>query len=207
MIFPILSFLQVSNNSSVVITWFASLVTAGGKCSSCQQPKHTEILTDLGLINYITISITYIFFHRACKAQNIDRRTFSYFGWFQPYCGYIALVWMILVTILYGYPAYKPWSLSGFWASYTMQIFIPWLFLIWKVIHKTKFVKPHEADLQWERPLIDAYEASFIDPPVGFWREIAQMFGFLRIKGGNDKRMGQTLEVNLANGIDEGKMA
>ena len=30
MIFPLLSFLQCSNSSSVVITWFASLVTAGG---------------------------------------------------------------------------------------------------------------------------------------------------------------------------------
>lgn len=30
MIFPMLSFLQVSNNSSIVIGWFASLVTAGG---------------------------------------------------------------------------------------------------------------------------------------------------------------------------------
>lgn len=33
MIFPLLSFLQVSNNSSVVITWFASLITGGGTCS------------------------------------------------------------------------------------------------------------------------------------------------------------------------------
>ena len=30
MVFPILSFLSVSNDSSVVIGWFASLVTAGG---------------------------------------------------------------------------------------------------------------------------------------------------------------------------------
>jgi amino acid transporter len=34
MIFPILSFLQVSNSSSIVITWFANLVTAGGMCRS-----------------------------------------------------------------------------------------------------------------------------------------------------------------------------
>lgn len=33
MIFPLLSFLQVSNSSSVVITWFANLVTAGGTFS------------------------------------------------------------------------------------------------------------------------------------------------------------------------------
>lgn len=42
----------------------------------------------------------------------------------------------------------------------------------------------------WERPTVDAYEATFIDPPVGFWREILQMFGIARMKGGNDKRQG-----------------
>ena len=31
MVFPMLSFLQCSNSSSVVITWFANLVTGGGK--------------------------------------------------------------------------------------------------------------------------------------------------------------------------------
>ncbi|KAJ5099028.1 General amino acid permease AGP2 [Penicillium argentinense] len=190
MIFPILSFLQVSNSSSIVITWFANLVTAGG------------------LINYITICITYICFHRACVAQGLDRRQFSYYGRFQPWCGYIGMVWMILVTILYGYPAYKPWDLSTFWSDYTMQIVIPPLFLIWKVIKKTKWIKPHEADLLWERPLIDAYEASFIDPPVGFWREIGQMFGIRRVKGGNDKRrQSYAAPVSSGNETSEGALA
>ena len=31
MIFPMLSFLQVSSSSAIVITWFSNLVTAGGK--------------------------------------------------------------------------------------------------------------------------------------------------------------------------------
>ncbi|CAG8259589.1 unnamed protein product [Penicillium nalgiovense] len=170
MIFPMLSFLQCSSSSSIVITWFAALVTAGG------------------LINYIVITLTYIFFHRACKAQGLDRRSLSYFGRLQPYCAYIAFVWMIVVTIVYGYPAYKPWSVSTFWSNYTMQIVIPPLFLIWKIIKKTKFVKAHEADLVWERPLIDAYEDSFLDPPTGFWREMLQLVGIGRKKGGNDKR-------------------
>ncbi|CAI7673730.1 unnamed protein product [Penicillium pancosmium] len=185
MIFPLLSFLQVSNSSSIVITWFANLVTAGG------------------LINYITICITYIFFHRACKAQNLDRRQFSYYAWLQPGCAYIGLVWMVIVTILYGYPSYKPWDVQTFWSDYTMQIVIPPLFLIWKLLKKTKFIKAHEADLVWERPLIDAYEASFVDPPVGFWREVLQLVGIGRIKGGNDKRRYSTAAPNgSSTGVD-----
>ena len=42
MIFPLLSFLQVSNSSSIVITWFADLVTAGGKTrSTTTHPQNT----------------------------------------------------------------------------------------------------------------------------------------------------------------------
>lgn len=105
----------------------------------------------------------------------------------------MSLVWMIIVTIVYGYPSYKPWSVSSFWSSYTMQIVIPPLFLIWKLIKKTKFVRSHEVDLVWERPLIDAYEDSFLDPPTGFWREIGQMVGYGR-KAGKDRRRGSVAQ-------------
>ena len=36
-------------------------------------------------------------------------------------------------------------------------------------LKKTSFKKAHEVDLVWDAPLIDAYEASFVTPPVGFW--------------------------------------
>ncbi|KIV92088.1 hypothetical protein PV10_06555 [Exophiala mesophila] len=170
MIFPMFAFLQCSNNSSVVITWFASLVTGGG------------------LISYIVMSITYIFFYRACKAQGLDRRTLPYRGWFQPYCAYFGLAWMFTVCCIYGYTVYLPWSTSSFFANYTMQLFIPLLYPFWKILKKTKIVKPHEADLVWERPTIDAYEDSFLDPPAGFWLEMGQLIGIKRRKGGNDVR-------------------
>ncbi|KAJ5887088.1 hypothetical protein N7504_011135 [Penicillium tannophilum] len=189
MIFPLLSFLQCSSSSATVITWFAELVTAGG------------------LINYITICITFICYHRACKVQGVDRRSFAYFGRFQPYSAYLALVWMVLVTIFYGYPAFKPWSVSNFWANYTMQIVIPCLFVLWKLFKRTKFVRSREVDLVWERPLIDAYEASFMDPPIGFWREVGQVFGLGRVKGGNDKRRHSVALPSGNEGIEEGALA
>ncbi len=95
---------------------------------------------------------------------------------------------MFVTACYYGYTTYMPWSVSSFFSNYTMQIFIPPLFVFWKILKKTKFVKPHEADLVWERPVIDAYEASFVGPPVGFWTEVLQLFGLKRVKGGNDVR-------------------
>ena len=74
-----------------------------------------------------------------------------------------------------------------------MQLFIPPLFVFWKLLKKTKFVKPHELDLVWERPIIDAYEETFTGPPVGFWREMGQLLGFKRTKGGNDARRASVL--------------
>lgn len=134
------------------------------------------------------MSLTYIFYYRACKAQGVDRRTLPYYGYFQPYCAYFAVVWMFVVGCYYGYTSYMPWDVSNFFSNYTMQLFIPWLYPIWKIIKKTKLLKPHEVDLVWEKPIVDAYEATFLDPPVGFWREMGQLIGLRTVKGGNDKR-------------------
>lgn len=60
---------------------------------------------------------------------------------------------------------------------------------------KTKVIKPEEADLVgslfvpdlkqytdnkqvWERPVIDAYEASTLEPHMTFWEEIKMMGGW-----------------------------
>ena len=94
------------------------------------------------------------------------------------------------MTLFYGYSAFRPWSVSKFFENYTIVIVDPILYIFWKVFKKTKIVGKYEADLVWERPTVDAYEATFIDPPVGFWREMGQLVGIGKQKGGNDKREG-----------------
>ena len=46
------------------------------------------------------------------------------------------------------------------------------------MVWKTKVVKPDEADLVWERPTIDAYEANTAEQHLGFWEEVRIMMGF-----------------------------
>ncbi|KAL5341338.1 amino acid permease/ SLC12A domain-containing protein [Aspergillus crustosus] len=156
MVFPFLSFLQVSNSSNTVLTWMTNLITAAG------------------IINYIVITITYICFYRATKAQGFDRAALPYTGWFQPWSAYLGLAWMTTIVCTYGYESFKPWSIDKFFTNYTMVLLAPVLFFGWKLIHRTKFVKPHEADLIWEAPEITAYEEelALIDPPTGFWEEL-----------------------------------
>ena len=168
MLFPLLSFLQVSSGSAKVLTWLINLITAGG------------------IIDFIVMCVTYIFFYRACKAQGIDRNSFPYTGWFQPYCAYIGLAGMTLVVTFFGYSSFTPWNVETFFSYYTMVIVAPVLYIGWKLIKRTKFISAHEADLIWDRPVIDAYEASFVSPPVGFWTEMLQLIGIKR--GIKDRR-------------------
>ena len=168
MLFPLLSFLQVSKNSSTVLTWLINLITPGG------------------LINFIVMCVTYIFFYRACKVQGLDRKTLPYTGWFQPYSACIALVAEVLVLLFYGYSSFRPWSVESFFTYYTMVLVAPVLFTGWKLYHKTKMVRPETSDLVWERPVIDAYEASITTPPTGFWSEMLRLVSFRRKKTAKD---------------------
>jgi amino acid transporter len=109
-----------------------------------------------------------------------------------------------MIVFCYGYSSFVPWNVSNFFIYYTLLILgksllitrlyrqanistAPITFTFWKVFKRTSFVKPHQADFAWERPTVDAYEATFMDPPVGFWTEIVQLVGFKR-KGRTDRR-------------------
>lgn len=164
MLFPFLSFLQLSDNSSKVLTWLTNIVTAGG------------------VINFIVMCGTYLAFYEACKVQGLDRKTLPYCGYFQPYGTWFALIFEIAVVFVYGYSTFKPgaFTVEGFFTYYTMVGIAPLLFIFWKLYKKTRWLKPHEVDLVWDGPLIDAYEASFITPPVTFWTEMAQLIGLKR---------------------------
>ena len=109
------------------------------------------------------MSITYIFFYRACMAQGLDRNTLPYKGWGQPYCAYIGLGWVTLIVFTYGYSVFRngAWFVGDFFIYYALLILLPINFFGWKLVKKTKLIKPLECDLQWELPAIEAHEAEF----------------------------------------------
>ena len=156
--------LQVSSSSAVVLTWLIALITGGG------------------LISFIIMSITFINYHKACASQNVDRKTRPYYGYFQPYGAWIALIAQVIIVLTYGYYALRPWNIESFFQSYSMQIVAVILFVGWKVFKKTRYIKPHEVDLVWERPQVDDYENSLAGEPVGFWTEVFQLVGYRRNK-------------------------
>lgn len=124
--------------------------------------------------------IIYLYFYRALKAQGFDRKDLPYVGWAQPYCAWFGLIVMTLTVGAYGYTTFLPgwWDTGTFFSYYTMCFVCPILWAGWKFLKKTKVVKAEEADLVWERPAIDAYEASVEGQHMTFMQEVKLMMGF-----------------------------
>jgi hypothetical protein len=65
----------------------------------------------------------------------------------------------------------------------------PVSFFSWKLIKRTRLLKATEVDLVWERPTIDAYELTFMDPPNTFWGEMLGPLKFGKMKKSSDRQM------------------
>jgi yeast amino acid transporter len=98
LLISLLSFLQVSETSATVLSWFVSLITASQ------------------LINYCVCCVTYLCFYRAVKAQGVDRRSLPYVGRIQPFAAWYAFLATFVMAFMGGYTVFLPgnWSLSSF---------------------------------------------------------------------------------------------
>ncbi|KGY15127.1 hypothetical protein PABG_11906 [Paracoccidioides brasiliensis Pb03] len=149
LLISLLSFLQVSNNAAIVLSWFVSLVTASQ------------------LLNFFSIAFTYTRFMKALHAQGVSRDSLPYKGYWQPYLAYYACAGTLIMAFVGGYTVFLPgnWSVPTFLFSYTMIGMCPLLFLGWKLIKKTKWLKPHEVDLFTDVAEIDEYTRKFVPTP------------------------------------------
>jgi amino acid transporter len=143
-------------------------------------PRLANLTEASQIIDYICMCVIYLYFYRALKVQGFNRADLPYVGWAQPYCAWFGLATMIFTVSCYGYATFLPgwWDIGTFFSYYTMVFVCPILYGGWKFWWKTKVIKPQAADLIWERPIIDAYEASILEPHVSFIEEIKIMMGF-----------------------------
>ncbi|EAZ63887.2 amino acid permease [Scheffersomyces stipitis CBS 6054] len=143
--FAFLSLLQLGDSASNVLSYMVNL------CTGSQ------------LLNYGFMCITYICFHRAVETQGIDRKTFSYRSWFQPYSIYFVTVIMWCVIGILGYEVFMPgrWSVNSFLYSYVMIFVSIAAFTFWKVVKRTKFIKPGDADLVTGLEEIEEHESDY----------------------------------------------
>ena len=67
----------------------------------------------------------------------------------------------------FGHESFTPWTTSNFSLNYIMVLLAPLMFSAWRVFRKTRWLRPHELDLNWEAELLAAYEEYEEEQPTG----------------------------------------
>ncbi|KAI1822339.1 amino acid permease [Xylaria intraflava] len=148
-LFSLLGFLNVGDESTNVFTYFVNVSTI------------------LGLLAWISILVTHIWFVRARKAQGLTNDMMPYTAPLGMWGSCVALFICVLVALTKNFDAFVP-SLSiksNYIAFITGYIGIPvYLFLIFghKFYTKSKGVRPDECDFYTGKDIIDREEEEFL---------------------------------------------
>ncbi|EKG15074.1 Amino acid/polyamine transporter I [Macrophomina phaseolina MS6] len=147
--FCLLAYMNVSDDSKTVFGYFVNLVTI------------------FGLLTWISILVTHIYFVRARQAQNVAKESLAYVSPFGIWGSYFALGFCILIAFTKNFPVFTKGSYGNFdYKNFiTGYLGIP-LYLImifgWKWWHKTEGIKPETADLWTGKDVIDREEQEFL---------------------------------------------
>lgn len=142
--FCFLVYLNVASSGAKVFGWFVNLVSA------------------FGALTWLTILWSHMRFMKALKAQGISRDSLPYKAPFQPWGNWFAFISTIIITFFKGFDTFLPWNTANFITNY---IAIPVFFSLWigyKIMYKTKQLKPTEIDLVTGLRRIDEEEQKFL---------------------------------------------
>lgn len=144
-----LTYLSVrSGGPAVVFGWFQNLTTIAS------------------LFTWCSICIAYIQFHKALKAQGVDRNTLVFRSRFQPYTAWLAFSYFAMIIIFNGFPVFtgahhRRFNPTDFLAAYIgIPIFFV-LFLFWKVFKRTHLISPADADITTGKAALDAEDGQW----------------------------------------------
>lgn len=171
-LFCLLAYLNCSSDSKVrwapdnhanihviyVLTLLSSKVVFG---------YFVNLVTIFGLLTWISLLVSHIYFVRARKAQNIPETSLAYKAPFGIWGSYIALFFCILIALTKNYSVFTPGTYGSFdYKNFiTGYLGIP-LYLImifgYKLVKKSKGIKPHEADLFTGKDVIDRQEEEYL---------------------------------------------
>jgi len=154
----LLTYMSCSTGANVVFEWFQNLTTIAS------------------LFTWCSICIAYIQFHKALKAQGIDRNTLVFKSPFQPYTAWAAFVFFALIIVFNGFYCWSPtFDVDNFVTSYVgIPIFFV-LYAFWKIFKRTKFIPPVDVDLHTGKAALDAADALW---PVQVPRNIFEKIWF-----------------------------
>ncbi len=155
----LLTYMSSTTGSAKVFTWFQNIVSI------------TQLLT------WISISIAYIRFHSALRAQGISRDSLVFKSRFQPYTAWFSLIYFSVVAFFNGFYTFpsptKGFDSSGFVTAYVGIPIYAGLYLFWKVLKRTRWVKSEDADITTGKAALDAADAHWPERrPRNIWERI-----------------------------------
>ncbi|KAL6920516.1 hypothetical protein ACHAPO_007151 [Fusarium lateritium] len=152
--FCLLAFMNVSDDSTKVFGYFVNLTTI------------------FGLLSWISILTTHIFWCRAKKAQGLANEALPYVAPFGMWGSVVALAMCILIALTKNYDVFVRDKDTGkimggekYKTFITGYLGIPiYLILIFghKFITKSRGIKPHEVDFYTGKDVIDREEEEFL---------------------------------------------
>lgn len=144
----LLVYLNVSASAAEVFFWISNL---------------SSVST---LIVWASVAITYTRFYAGLKYHGIARTDLPFKTPFQPFLAYFAIAFSTIVAFFNGFDAFFPGNFSAktFVPPYIDLPIFATLFLGYKIIKRTKFVKVHEMDLWSGKTEVDQLEALWEEP-------------------------------------------
>ncbi|KAL5118678.1 amino acid transporter [Pleosporales sp. CAS-2024a] len=144
------AFMNAAKSSTQVFTYFVNLTTI------------------FGLLSWISLLVSHIFFVRARNAQGITKDQMAYTAPFGLIGSYIALFFCVLIALTKNFsaftknPKYGNFDTATFVTGYLgIPIYLMCIFG-YKIVMKSKMVKPHEADFYTGKDEIDREEEAFL---------------------------------------------
>lgn len=149
-LFALLAYMNVSSDSKTVFGYFVNLVTI------------------FGILTWISILVTHIYFVRARKAQKVPEQDLAFKAPFGPAGSWFALFFCVIIALTKSFDAFThnpKWGNFDYKTFITSYLGIPvYLILIfgYKIVTGSKSVDPREADLWSGKDEIDREEAEFL---------------------------------------------
>ncbi|CAN6669998.1 basic amino-acid permease [Trichomonascus vanleenenianus] len=108
-------------------------------------------------ISWLCIGITSIRFRKGLKAQN-KTHLLRYVNWTYPWGPWVVVISVTVIILIQGWTAFAPWNTSDFFNMYIELFIFPAMYIVWKLIKRTKVVKSEEMDLDTDRYVISEEE-------------------------------------------------
>ncbi|SOV06791.1 probable lysine-specific permease [Ustilago sp. UG-2017a] len=97
-------------------------------------------------LSWAAIGLSSIRFHKAILKQG-KQDTLVYKNWTQPWGPYLVVIGSLIMMLVQGWSAFKPFNVSDFFSYYIEFGFFVVAFVVWKLWKKTMFVAIEQMDL------------------------------------------------------------